>query len=86
MRISFTMTARDCFLDVLVRLMSQSHEVAQSFRDRVESALTAVAEGSGCDQEVPRERSLEYLGTPYRFFYRVRDETLWILTVWDGGA
>lgn len=86
MRISFTMTARDSFLDALVGLMAQSHGAAESFRDRVESALTALADGTATEQEVPRERSMDYLGKAYRFYYRVRGETLWILAVWDGGG
>jgi plasmid stabilization system protein ParE len=86
MRISFTMTARDSFLEVLVRMMAQSQEAAQTFRDRVESVLTTLAEGTGSEQEVPRERSLDYLGKAYRFYYRIRGETLWVLAVWDGGS
>jgi plasmid stabilization system protein ParE len=87
MRVRFTPSARRDFLAALAYIRRDDAAAAQRFRDRVERVLRRLEAFPDSGRSLPEFPSLphrEVLFRPYRFFYRVKGKTVWIIAVWHG--
>lgn len=87
MDVRFTPSARAQFLAAVASIRRRSPAAARTFRDRAESGLKRLRRfpASGASvAEFPDLPYREVFVEPYRFFYRVRDTTVWVVAVWHG--
>jgi plasmid stabilization system protein ParE len=87
MKIIFTPSARDQFLRALGYIHYDNPSAAASFRQRVERVLLRLGDYSLSGRmlpEFPDTHYREVIVAPYRFFYRVKDNVVWIVAVWHG--
>ena len=87
MRTRFTPSARRQFLDAIESIQSENPSAAAGILESATSALTQLREFPESGHAVPEFPDLphrELLVAPYRFFYRVVDDTVWIVAVWHG--
>jgi plasmid stabilization system protein ParE len=85
--IRFTPSARLQFLEALGHIRRDNPAAASDFRDKAEKALSRLRkfpESGGFLPEFPDLPFREVIVPPYRFFYRVKGETVWIVAVWHG--
>ena len=85
MRIRFTPTARREFLDAITYIRRDNPEAARRFRKRAEKILRRLEQFPESGRhllEFPDLPHREVIIRPYRFFYRVRRQTVWIVAVW----
>jgi len=83
--IKFTPSARTQFLDGISFIKQDNPTAALKFRLRAEEVLRRLIEfpDSGrVIQEFPDLPFREVVIPPYRFFYRVKDNLIWIVAVW----
>jgi toxin ParE1/3/4 len=86
-RIRFTPSARNHFLEAIAYIRRDKPSAAVSFRKRSERALRRLEkypESGRVIPEFPELRHREVVVSPYRFFYRVEKNTIWIVAVWHG--
>ena len=60
---------------------------ATRFRQRAEKSLKRLLEYPNSGRSIPEFPELSYrelIVPPYRFFYRVKDDIVWIVAVWHG--
>jgi toxin ParE1/3/4 len=60
---------------------------AQRHRERAEQALKKLERFPNLGRRLPEFPNLphrEVIVAPYRFFYRLQDETIWVVAVWHG--
>ena len=87
MNILFTPSARLQFLEAIAHIRRDNPAAASDFRDRAENRLSRLKEFPESGRLLPEFPDLpfrEVIVPPYRFFYRVKDETVWIVAVWHG--
>ncbi|MFW8602001.1 type II toxin-antitoxin system RelE/ParE family toxin [Desulfobacterota bacterium M19] len=87
MKISFTPTARNQFLQAIAYIRRDKPSAATSFRKKTEKTLSRLIDHPESGRPIPEFPDLPYrevIVTPYRFFYRVKDDTVWIVSVWHG--
>ena len=87
MKIRFTPSARAQLLSALNYIRRDNPGAALNFRERVESALRRLEEFPNSGRVMPEFPELPYrevIISPYRFFYRVKGEIVWIVAVWHG--
>lgn len=87
MKISFTPAARNQFLQAIAYIRRDKPSEAISFRKKVEKTLSRLYDHPKSGRPIPEFPDLPYrevIVTPYRFFYRVKDNTVWIVAVWHG--
>jgi toxin ParE1/3/4 len=87
MRVRFTETARDEFLAVIEAIRRKSPRAARAFRQRSEKSLKRLERfpnAGAVVAEFPELPFREVSVEPYRFFYQVRDNTVWVVAVWHG--
>lgn len=87
MRILFTPTARRQFLEALAYIYQDNPSAAISFRQKAEPVISRLREQPESGRYLPEFPDLPYrkvIVKPYRFFYRVKDKTVWIVAVWHG--
>jgi len=85
MDIKFTLTAREMFLDSLLHIQKENPIVAQTFKDKTEKSLWRLIEFPQSGKRIHEFPGLpfrEIIISPYRFFYRVKNETVWVVAVW----
>lgn len=85
MRILFTPSARRHFFEALAYIHKDSPLAALDFRQKAEKALSRLREHPESGRHIPDFPDLPYrevIVKPYRFFYRVKDKTVWIVAVW----
>jgi plasmid stabilization system protein ParE len=85
--IRFTPSARLQFLEALGHIRRDNPAAASDFRDKVAKALSRLRKSPESGRLLPEFPDLpfrEVIVPPYRFFYRVKDETEWIVAVWHG--
>lgn len=85
MRVLFTPSAEKHFLSALAYIRRENPSAAQSLRDRAHKSLSRPGEFPHSGRHIPEFPDLPYrevLVPPYRFFYRVREDTVWIVDVW----
>jgi len=85
MKVRFTPSAERHFLSALDYIRRENPSAAQSFRDRALTSLERLRkypESGRHIPEFPDHPCREVIVPPYRFFYRVKDEVVWIVNVW----
>jgi len=86
-KIRFTPSARAQFLSALSCIRRDNPQAVLTFRERTETVLRRLKEfpsSGGVVPEFPELSYREVVVTPYRFFYRVKGEIVWIVAVWHG--
>lgn len=86
-RVRFTPSARREFLAAVAYIRRDDPGAARRFRDRAEAVLRRLEEFPSSGRKLPEFPDLvhrEVVVRPYRFFYRVRGRTIWIVAVWYG--
>lgn len=87
MKIVFTPSARDQLLQALAYIRRDKPSAAVSFRQKAEKVLLRLRDHPGSGRTLPEFSDIHYrevIVTPYRFFYRVKDNVVWIVAVWHG--
>ncbi len=85
MEIKFTPTARGMFLDGLLHIQKEDPTAARRFKEKAEKSLRRLIDFPQSGKrilEFPDLPFREVIVPPYRFFYRVRNETVWVVAVW----
>jgi plasmid stabilization system protein ParE len=75
------------FLDAVAYIRRDKPAAALRFRRRAEHILRRLEQFPESGRTIPEFPELphrEVIVTPYRFFYRVKGETVWIVSVWHG--
>jgi toxin ParE1/3/4 len=81
----FTPVARRQFLDALAYIAFDNPRAAIRFRTRAEKALRRLERFPRSGRRLPEFPELphrEVIVRPYRFFYRIRSDFIWIVAVW----
>ena len=87
MRVRFSPTGRRQFLATLAYIRRDNPAAAVRFRQRTEDVLRRFEWFPESGREIPEFPELAYrevVVPPYRFFYRVQDQTIWVVAVWHG--
>ncbi len=87
MRILFTPIARRQFLEAIAYIYRDKPSAAVTFRQKVEKSLSRLKKFPGSGRKLPEFPELpfrEVVINPYRFFYKIKDDNLWIVAVWHG--
>ena len=87
MKIFFTPTGRRQFLEAIAYIHRDNPSAASSFRQKAEKKLSRLKGFSDSGRLLPEFPDLpfrEVIMKPYRFFYKVKDKTVWIIAVWYG--
>jgi plasmid stabilization system protein ParE len=87
LKILFTPTARVQFLSAISYIRRDKLSAATRFRQRAEKSLKRLLEHPDSGRFIPEFPELPYreLIVPrYRFFYRIKDDIVWIVAVWHG--
>lgn len=85
MKVKFTPSARGQFLEGLEYIRQDSPAAARKFREKTETVLGRLADFPESGRSIPEFPDLphrELIVRPYRFFYRVVGNTVWIVAVW----
>ena len=87
MKVRFTPSARNQFLSALAYIGRDDPAAAFRLRQRAETILRRLEEFPQSGRVVPEFPDLPYrevIIPPYRFFYRIKGEVIWIVAVWHG--
>lgn len=87
MKVCFTPAARKEFLAALAFIREDNPQAARRLRQRAETMLRRLEEFPESGRVIPEFPELPYrevVISPYRFFYRVKGETIWVVGVWHG--
>ena len=87
MEVRFTPTARVQFLRGVAFIKRDNPEAALRFGKRAETALRRLESHPESGRRIPEFPELphrEVIVKPYRFFYRVEADLVWIVAVWHG--
>ena len=87
LEVVFTPVARSQFLEALAYIHADNPSAALAFREKAESSLSRLRDFPESGRTLPEFPDLpfrEVIVTPYRFFYRVKGEMVWIVAVWHG--
>ena len=85
MRVLFTPTGRRHFLEALAYIYRDNPSAAVNFRKKAEKTLSCLRTFPESGRVVPEFPDLpfrEVIVRPYRFFYRIKVQTVWIVAVW----
>lgn len=85
MKVLFTPTGRRQFFDAIAYIYRDSASAAVAFRNKAEKKLSQLKKFSESGRLIPEFSDLpfrEVIVKPYRFFYKVKDDTVWIIAVW----
>jgi toxin ParE1/3/4 len=84
-RVLFTPAAREQFLGALAYIAADYPAAALRLRERAGEALARLADYPESGRVLPEFPDLpfrEVVVPPYRFFYRVRDDAVWVVATW----
>ena len=84
MIVRFTPTGRTQFLSAMAYIRRENPQAAASFRRRAEEVLRRLERYPESGRIVPEFPDLPYrevIVRPYRFFYRVREQIVWVVAV-----
>jgi plasmid stabilization system protein ParE len=87
LKILFTPTGRRQFLEVIAYIYRDNPSAAANFHRKAEEKLSRLKQFPDSGRILPEFPDLpfrEVIVEPYRFFYRVKDKTVWIVAVWHG--
>lgn len=85
MTVLFTPQAETLWLAALDYIRSDRPTAAIAFRDKVVKSLSrleAFPQSGRLVPEYPDPSVREVIVSPYRFFYRIEVETVWVFAVW----
>jgi len=84
-RVRFTPSGRTQFLEAVEYIRRDRPPAAAKLRKRAEKILRRLEKFPKSGRVIPEFPELPYrevIAPPYRFFYRVEGETVWIVAVW----
>jgi plasmid stabilization system protein ParE len=84
-KVRFTPSARAQFLSGLTFISRDKPSAAISFREQTETVLRKLEDFPKSGRIIPEFPDLPYrevIISPYRFFYRIKDNVVWIVAVW----
>jgi len=87
LKVLFTPTGRTQFLEVIAYIYRDNPPAAVTFRKKAEKILSRLKKFPESGRLIPEFSDLpfrEVIVSPYRFFYRVKDRTVWIIAAWHG--
>lgn len=87
MKVQFTPSARNQFLSALSYIRQDKPSAAVKFRNKAETILRRLEklpESGRIIPEFPELPHREVILSPYRFFYKVKGNIVWIVAVWHG--
>jgi toxin ParE1/3/4 len=85
LKILFTPTAREQFLSGLAFIRQDNPTAAAGFRKRAEAVLKRLEKFPNSGRPLPEFPDLphrEVIVPPYRFFYLVKGQAIWVVAVW----
>ena len=85
MRVHFTPTGRRQFLEAVAYIYRDNPSASLNFRNKAEKTLARLKKFPESGRLIPEFSDLpfrEVIVRPYRFFYKVKDEIVWIIAVW----
>jgi toxin ParE1/3/4 len=86
-KVRFTPSARVQFLAAIAYIHRDNPTAAGTFRHKAEKVLSRLPRFPRSGRVLPEFPDLpfrEIIVTPYRFFYRMKGKTVWIVAVWHG--
>jgi plasmid stabilization system protein ParE len=84
-KVLFTPSVRTQFLSALSYIRKEKPSAAINFRKCSEEILRRLEDFPESGRIVPEFPELPYrevIISPYRFFYRIKDDIVWIVAVW----
>lgn len=87
MKVEFTPSARNQFLSALSYIRRDKPSAAINFRNKAEKILRKLEKFPQSGRIVPEFPELPYreiIVSPYRFFYKIKADIVWIVAVWHG--
>lgn len=87
MKVKFTPSARTQFLSALLYVRKGKPSAALNFRNKAEKVLHRLEDFPESGRIIPEFPELPYrevIISPYRFFYKTKDNVVWIVAVWHG--
>jgi plasmid stabilization system protein ParE len=84
-KIRFTPTARQQFLDAITYIRRDKPSAARQFREKAEEHLRRLERSPDSGRHIPEFPNLAFREVnirPYRFFYRVEGTDVWVVAVW----
>ena len=87
MKVRFTPSARVQFLSALAYIRRDKPSAAIGFRNKTEKILRRLEDFPESGRIIPEFPELPYrevIISPYRFFYKIKADTVWIVAVWHG--
>jgi len=87
LRILFTPTGRRQFLEAIAYIHRDRPSAAVNFRQKAEKSLFQLKEFPDSGRPLPEFPELpfrEVIVSPYRFFYKLKNDEVWIVAVWHG--
>jgi len=87
LKILFTPTARTQFLAAISYIRRDKPSAATRFRQRAEKSLKRLLKYPESGRPIPEFSELpfrELIVPPYRFFYRIKEDVVWIVAIWHG--
>ena len=85
MKVLFTPTGRRQFLEAVSYIYQDNPAAAVSFRKRAEQTLSRLKKFPESGRTIPEFPDLPYrevILKPYRFFYKVKGNNVWVVAVW----
>ena len=87
MKVRFTPSARTQFLAAIAYIYRENPTAAVAFRHKAEKVLSRLPKFPQSGRALPEFPDMpfrEVIVAPYRFFYRIKGRTIWIVAVWHG--
>jgi len=87
LKVLFTPSGRKQFLAAVAYIYRENPTAAITFRRKAEKVLSRLREFPQSGRVLPEFPDLpfrEVIVIPYRFIYRVKGKTVWIVAVWHG--
>lgn len=84
MKVCFTPSARAQFLSALAYIRRDKPSAATRFREHSETVLRRLEDFPESGRIIPEFPELSYqevIIAPYRFFYKIKGDTVWIVAV-----
>jgi plasmid stabilization system protein ParE len=86
-KVKFTPSAKTQFLSALSYIRKDKPSAAFNFRNRAEKILRRLEDFPESGRIIPEFPELPYrevIISPYRFFYKIKEDVVWIVAVWHG--
>ena len=87
LKVQLTPAARTQLLAALAYIRADRPSAARAFLQKVNAVLARLGDFPDSGRAVPEFRDLQFrevIVDPYRFFYRVRGDTVWVVAAWHG--